>query len=175
MVASQAVVLIGMPGAGKSTVGPALAQLMQWGFVDIDDVVAAEVGDVSAYIEVNGIEAFRDREAEAVHAVTETIRDGAAPSMVVAVGGGAVLAEANRNALHATGPVVWLRASLATLLEHVGDGAGRPLLAEGAEAALTRLMHERTSVYAEAANATVDVDGLDQYEAAGEVAKALVG
>ena len=171
---SQAIVLIGMPGAGKTTVGDALARLMQWGFVDVDDLVANEVGDVPTFIEANGIDAFRTRESAAVANVTRAIRDGAAPAMVVAVGGGAVLTAANRDALTATGPVVWLRATLDTLRAHVGDGEGRPLLADGAEVALRRLMDERTEIYDSVATVTVDVDGLDPNEVAGEVIKAVL-
>ena len=170
---SQAIVLIGMPGAGKSTVGVALARLMQWGFVDIDDVVAYEVGDIAAFIESDGIEAFRARESTAVDAVTRAIRDGAAPATVVAVGGGAILAADNRAALRATGPVVWLHASIETLLDHVGAGEGRPLLAEGAEPALRRLLDERAPLYAETATVIVKVDGLDPNEIAVDVVKAL--
>ncbi len=84
-----------------------------------------------------------------------------------------MLAEPNREALAACGPIVWLRASLATLLDHVGDGDGRPLLADGAEPALTRLLEERTAVYASVATTTVDVDGLDSNEVAVAVVKAL--
>jgi shikimate kinase len=173
MMGAQAIVLIGMPGSGKTTVGAALAQLMQWAFVDIDDVVAHETGAVPAFIESQGIDAFRARETAAVDAVTRAIRDGAAPASVVAVGGGAVLAPANRDAIAATGPVVWLQAELETLLAHVGDGAGRPLLADGAETALRRLLDERTPIYEEAAAVAVKVDGLDPNEIAVAIVKAI--
>jgi shikimate kinase len=171
--AAQAIVLIGMPGAGKTTVGAALAALMQWGFVDVDDVVAGEVGDVPSFIEANGIDAFRAAESTAIARVTDALRGGAAPDTVVAVGGGAVMSAPNRDLLTRTGTVVWLRASMATLLDHVGDGAGRPLLADGAEVALARLSDERSPVYANTAAAVVDVDGLDPNQIAVEVVKAI--
>lgn len=166
MDSAQAVVVIGMPGCGKTIVGAALARLLQWGFVDIDDVVTADVGDVAAFIEREGIETFRSRERTAIDAVTTAIRNGAAAATVVSVGGGAVLDASNRDALRAAGQIVWLRATLATLLDHVGDGAGRPLLAGGAEAALVRLLAERTPTYEAMATITIDVDGLDPNEAA---------
>ena len=165
--------LIGMPGAGKTTVGAALAQLMQWGFVDIDDVVAAEIGDVPTFIESKGIDAFREHEAKAIERVTDALRAGNAPDSVLAVGGGAVLSMPNRNRLADTGQVVWLRSSLATLLDHVGTGDGRPLLAGDAETAMKALLEDRTQVYAGAATKVVDVDGLDPNEIAVEVVKAL--
>ena len=155
-----------MPGAGKSTVGPALAQLLGWGFVDLDDVVAAEVGDVASFIEQAGIEAFRARERAAIASM-------APRNCVVSVGGGAVLDERNRATLAGLAHVVWLRADLATLHARVGDGAGRPLLSGDAEAALINLLEERTPVYAACADVTVDVDGRDPYEIAGDIVKAL--
>ena len=151
-----------MPGAGKTTVGAALAQLLQWGFVDTDDLV----GDPASTIERDGIDAFRARERDAIAAVQP--RD-----CVVAVGGGAVLDPTNRATLDDFGPVVWLRATLATLLDHVGDGEGRPLLGGGAEAALERLLDERASVYDDFADVVVDVDGLDPNQVAVEIVKAL--
>lgn len=156
-----------MPGAGKTTVGTALAQLMQWRFVDTDDMVAASVGDVPAFIDTNGIDAFREHESGVIRALA------GAEDLVISVGGGAVLNPVNRAVLDETGIVVWLRASLSTLLSHVGDGAGRPLLAEGAETALVRLLAERTEVYDDVADVVIDVDGLDPNEVAVEVVKAV--
>jgi shikimate kinase len=160
----QAIVLIGMPGAGKSTVGPAVAQLMQWRFVDVDDLV----GSPAEIIERDGIAAFRAQEADAIQRVAMQ-----AQGLVVSVGGGAVLDPTNRGALDAAGPIVWLRATLDTLLDHVGDGDGRPLLAGGAEDALRRLLDERTPIYDDFADVVVDVDGLDPNQIAIEVVKAV--
>jgi shikimate kinase len=164
---NNAIVLIGMPGAGKTTVGFAVAQLLQWRFLDVDDMVAGMVGDVPDFIEANGIEAFRDLEADAIRSLQ------GADGVVISVGGGAVLNPLNRALLDELGVVVWLRATLPTLLDHVGDGTGRPLLAGGAEAALTRLLEERASIYDDTADVVVDVDGLDPYELAGAVVHAV--
>ena len=158
--------LIGMPGAGKSTVGPALAQLLGWGFVDLDDVVAAEVGDVATFIEQAGIDEFRARERAAVASM-------APRKCVVSVGGGAVLDPGNRAAFGRIARVVWLRATLPTLHANVGDGAGRPLLKGAAEAVLTQLLAERAPIYEQCAEVTVDVDGRDPNEIAVEIVKAL--
>ncbi len=158
----QTIVLIGMPGVGKTTVGAALARLLEWGFVDIDDLL----GDPAAIIERDGIESFRAQERDAI--VRLPTRSG-----VVAAGGGAVLDSDNRAALAELGPVVWLRATLPTLLDHVGDGAGRPLLADGVAETLDRLAAERTPLYEALANVTIDVDGLDENEIAVEIVKAL--
>lgn len=162
----MAIVLIGMPGSGKTTVGAALARLLQWRFVDTDDMVAAEVGEVAPFIEREGIDAFRARERSAIDGLTNVTGD-----VVISVGGGAVLDPANRQALAALGSVVWLRAPLATLLERVDDGDGRPLLAGDAEAALARLLHERVPLYESLASVVVDVHALDPNEAAVAIVK----
>lgn len=156
-----------MPGAGKTTVGDALARLMQWRFVDVDGLVAGSVGDVPEFIETNGIDAFREQEAAAIRSL-HGVED-----FVISVGGGAVLDPVNRAVLDETGVIVWLRASLSTLVAHVGDGAGRPLLADGPEQALVRLLAERSPVYEDVADVTIDVDGLDPNEIAVEVVKAV--
>ena len=148
--------------------GVALAQLLDWGLVDIDDVITAEVGSVPAFIESAGIDAFRVRERAAIHRLPSLLRD-----TVVSVGGGAVLDPANRDALSSLGRVVWLRATLETLLDHLGDSADRPLLAEGAEAALTRLLDERTPIYEALASVLVDVDQMDPNEVAVAIVKEL--
>ena len=75
-------------------------------------------------------------------------------------GGGAVLDPANRDVLRARGRVIWLRARPETLAERVGDGDGRPLLADGVLETLTRLTAERAPAYEAAAHAAVDTDGL---------------
>jgi shikimate kinase len=158
----QAIVLIGMPGAGKTRVGQAMAQLLQWGFVDTDELI----GDIPALIERDGVDAFRARERDVIASLTP--RD-----CVVSVGGGAVLDPANRDALRALGPVVWLRAATETLLERIGDADDRPLLRGDPAGKLTVLIAERTPIYEELATVVVDVDGRDAYENAGEVVKAL--
>jgi shikimate kinase len=169
--ASQAIVLIGMPGAGKTTVGAALAQLLQWRFVDTDDLISRTVGcDFADYIRTHGIEAAREKE----RLVVSRLRGVGGGSRVLAVGGGTVLDPANRVELKALGPLVWLRADVATLVARLrADAHDRPLLAGDLDAAVTKLVAERTPVYADVATQTVDVDGLDPNEAAIEVMKAL--
>ena len=152
-----------MPGSGKTRVGQALAQLFEWSWVDVDALVA---DDVPALIERDGIEAFRARERDVIAALTPQ-------NCVVSVGGGAVLDPANRAALRALGPVVWLRASAETLLQRIGSGDDRPLLKGDPVGKLPILLADRTPIYEELATVVVDVDGRDAYANAGEVAKAL--
>jgi len=164
------VVMIGMPGVGKTRVGSALAQRLGWRFVDTDDVVAAATGRaVAEIIASDGIDSFRSAERTAVAALRSL--DGDA---VVAVGGGAVLDFDNRAAIAGLGRVVWLRARRATLLTHIaGDDVERPLLSGDADAAIDRLLDERSELYAALATTVVDVDDRLPDDAANEVALAL--
>lgn len=168
----QRVLLVGMMGAGKSTVAALLAARLGWPVIDTDTTVermaGASVADIFAR---DGEEVFRSAEAAAIVA----LETGQEP-LVVSVGGGAVLSEANREALRAAGTVVWLRARPATLAARVGSGKSRPLLSRGGlepEAALRQLAAQREGYYRDAADLVVDVDDASAVEAADLVMSAL--
>jgi shikimate kinase len=152
----QHVVLVGMMGAGKSTVGRLLAQRLDRPFLDSDERVVAQTGRTVAEIfAAEGEAAFRAVETD----VLCQMLDGEVPA-VIAAAGGAVLDAANRRAMRARATVVWLRADVALLADGVGSGGHRPLLADDASATLTRLSTERDSLYRDAAQQVVDVDDL---------------
>ena len=155
-----------MPGAGKTRVGEAVARLLGWGFIDVDQIVSEDVGDVPAFIERVGVPEFRARERAVIASM-------APRNCVVSVGGGAVIDPSNRARLAELGPVVWLRATLPTLIDRVGSGDDRPLLKGDPANKLEALLAERTPIYEELATVVVDVDGRDANENAGEVVKAL--
>lgn len=149
------VVLIGMMGVGKSTVGAALAARLGWPHLDTDEEIVRLGGStISEIFATRGEAAFRAEEARVVAAATTS--DG---PLVVSVGGGAVLDPDNRQRMKRAGVVVWLRAEAATLAAQVGSGAGRPLLGGDPLAAIGRLIAERRDLYAAAADVVVDVDG----------------
>ena len=152
-----------MPGSGKTRVGQALAQLLGWSWLDVDGAVA---DDVPGFIAREGIDAFRVRERDVIAALEPQ-------DCVVSVGGGAVLDPANRKALRALGPVVWLRATAETLLQRIGSGDDRPLLKGDPAGKLPVLLAERTPIYEETATIVVDVDGRSADENAAVVAKVL--
>lgn len=163
------VLLIGMMGAGKTTVGRLVADRLGWPYLDSDTEVEEATGHTVAELFAEGGESsFRAAESEALARALEG--DGPA---VVSVAGGAVLDPANRSLLRRSGTVVWLRADPATLAARVGEGAGRPLLAGDPVASLVRLDAVRRPLYAEVAHAAVDVDGASP-EAVAEAVLAAV-
>jgi len=120
---SGGVCLIGLPGAGKTTVGRQLARRLQLAFVDSDQVIEARIGGtIREFFEREGEEAFRDIE-EAV--IDELTRGG---PCVLSTGGGAVLRPANRRRLRERGRVFYLRASPDDLYRRLRHDRTRPLL-----------------------------------------------
>jgi shikimate kinase len=163
------VFLVGMMGAGKSSVAKDVAAQLGWAVADTDDVVEHEAGMTVAHMFADlGEEAFRDAEAGAIQHLSVS-----AGPVVVSVGGGAVLRPENRVAMGERGTVVWLRARPGTLAARVGRGEKRPLLARAGTGAgdgtgggrglvkvLAGLSAERRHLYEEVADVVVDVDEL---------------
>jgi len=156
-------------GAGKTTVGRILAERWGTGFRDTDDDVEAEDGRAISDIFVeSGEEHFRALERAAV-ARSLTEHDG-----VLAVGGGAVMAEGTRALLDGQ-RVVFLRVGLADAADRVGLGTSRPLLLGNVRGTMKALLDERTPVYEAVAVAVVDTDGRTPEEVATLVEEALDG
>lgn len=147
------IVLIGLMGAGKSTVGPLVARRTGRPFVDADAALEARTGRrIADIFATDGEAAFRTIESDVLEQLL-----GRPDHPVIGAGGGAVLAERNRAVLRRAGAaVVWLDAGPAVLAERVGQDADRPLLAAGAVEALTRLAAERAPAYAAAATHRVE-------------------
>lgn len=140
------VVLVGLMGAGKTTIGRRLARLMDRGFVDSDEEISREsamsVADIFA---AWGEPAFRDLERRVIARLL------AAGPQVVAIGGGAFLDPATRDRIRAQAVSVWLKADLDVLVRRTRGRSGRPLLdRHDPEAALAALLAARYPVYAEA-------------------------
>jgi shikimate kinase len=121
--APASIFLVGMMGAGKTTVGRLLAQALGWRFVDADRELEARSGvAVSTIFELEGEEGFRRREAALIDELTRQ------PRCVLATGGGAVLSEDNRRALRERGFVVYLKVGVDEVLRRTRRDTSRPLL-----------------------------------------------
>ncbi len=161
-------VLVGMMGAGKSTVGHLVAERLGWRYLDSDEQVEAETGrTVVELFAERGEAAFRTEESRVL---AEAL--GADEPVVVSAAGGVVLAEENRSLLRRRGPVVWLRAEPATLAARLGQGAGRPLLGSDPAGRIVELDEVRRPLYETVATAVVDVDRLSPEVVADRVLEA---
>lgn len=157
-MSARHVILVGLPGAGKSTVGPLVGAALGRPFLDLDVELERRTGaSVPLQFARDGEPAFRAREAELSRELA------GAPAMVLAPGGGWMANAAAAAPLRPAGRIIYLRTTPAAALARLGAGvAERPLLAAADDplAALMDLLARRSAGY-EAAELTVDTDGLD--------------
>ncbi len=147
-----ALFLVGMMGAGKTTVGRRLARRLGSPFVDADRELEARLGvPIPTIFELEGEAGFRRRESALIDELTRRT------PIVLATGGGAVLDPANRAALHGRGRVVYLRASVGDLWHRLRRDTVRPLLKTAdPRARIEELVRLRDPLYREAAHVVVD-------------------
>jgi shikimate kinase len=164
------VVLVGLPGTGKSTVGAELARRLQVAFADSDELVAQQTGrSVAEIFQLQGEAAFRQLEADMIAEALQSF-DG-----VLALGGGAVTTGSVRSDLAASGvPVVLLRAGQDVLLRRLSGSGHRPLLAGDVPARLAELAEARGARYAEVATVSLDTDGRSPAEVAAVLHERLI-
>ena len=152
MINSRCIVLVGMPGSGKTTVGRDLAKRLGLRFVDSDHEIEARTGvKIPTIFEIEGEEGFRRRESLAIAELTS------GTDVVLATGGGVVLNPENRRRLHDTGWVVYLNVPPAMLFERTRHDRNRPLLrVENPLGKLEELHALRDPLYRETAHLVVD-------------------
>jgi shikimate kinase len=166
-VTGPAAVLVGAPGAGKTTVGRLLAERLGAEFRDVDhDIEAAAGKPISEIFIDDGEEAFRALEVAAVAAAL------AAHPGVLALGGGAILADATRERLKGH-RVVYLEVGLGQAVARVGMAKDRPVLTLNPRATLRYLLDARRPLYEEVAAVTVNTDDRAPSVVAAVVAAAL--
>jgi shikimate kinase len=169
MLGKRNVFLIGPMGSGKTAVGKYIARLTSASFYDSDAEIEHRTGvDIAFIFEKEGEAGFRQREREAIDALTQL------EPVVLATGGGAVLLAENRRCLAARGCVVYLETSVAQQSNRVRRSRNRPLLADGDPALkLTELMLQRGPLYTEIADIIVTTDGRKVRAVAEDVMRGL--
>jgi len=156
MLGKTSIFLIGPMGSGKTAVGRALSRTLGLPFHDSDAEIERRTGvDIPFIFEKEGEAGFRAREREAIEALTRL------EGIVLATGGGAVLASENRRHLAERGTVVYLETSVRQQADRVRHGRNRPLLQQPGDIAerLGALMDVRSPLYGEIADVTVSTDG----------------
>jgi shikimate kinase len=163
------VVLVGLPGAGKSTTGRRLARILCVPFADSDDLVEeTHAMTVAELFADRGEAAFRVAEAAVIGRALREF-DG-----VLALGGGALTTDITREAiLEARLPVALLHASLPTLTARIGDGRTRPLLSGDPVGQLQLLAEQRRPLYAAVATFSIDTTGRTPGQVAATIAARL--
>jgi shikimate kinase len=149
------IVLVGLMGSGKTTVGAEIARRLGCEVLDTDEMVEAAAGcSVPELIEREGIDAFRGREAEAVDAALRS----PAP-LVISTGGGAVESASVLERLRAQQRVAYLELAPELAASRVGDGSGRPLLEGDPAGRMAELHLRRHPLYLEVADVVIDAAG----------------
>jgi shikimate kinase len=161
--------LIGPMGVGKSTIGRLLATALNMPFHDSDREIEFVTGaDIPWIFDVEGEQGFRIREARMIDTLTQ--REG----IILATGGGAILAPESRRNLHSRGTVVYLRASVAQQLERTGKDKNRPLLqTENPLAKIKELIKIREPLYRETAHVTIDTSRRSPRSVSTEIVRQL--
>ena len=169
MKTNENIFLIGPMGAGKSTIGRRLTQLLEMDLHDSDREIEQRTGaDISLIFELEGEEGFRARESSMIDELTRK------KNIVLATGGGVVMRPENRELLSSRGKVIYLQTSVEQQLQRTCYDHKRPLLqTEDPEKRLNELMAIRDPLYRETANITVNTDGRSVNTVAHEIIKQL--
>lgn len=159
------VVLLGMMGAGKTSVGESLSTLTGRRLIDTDSVIESRHGRIAEIFGRLGEAHFRALETALCRELSN--EDG----LIVSTGGGMLLCKENRKLLQKNGVLVYLRANAETLAARIGDGLDRPLLsgAENRAARIKELLAVRAPIYEGAADLIVDTDEKSAMETAEEI------
>lgn len=165
------IALIGFMGAGKSTIGTLLARRLGMRFVDLDEDISREAGmSIPEIFQREGEEGFRDHESRALR---ENLHG---EGKVLACGGGIILRPENVDLLRERCTVIYLQAGRETILQRVGGGEGRPLLAAGDVAErVEELMARREEAYRRAAHVVVTTDERTPEEVVEEIERRCLG
>ena len=159
------IILVGLMGSGKTSVGKVLARLLEKDFVDSDHELERVTGvRVPVIFEIEGETGFRAREHKMIAELV------ARENLILATGGGAVLSSKNRDLLHANGTVIYLRAPVKSLLKRTQRDRNRPLLQVADPAAkLTELYAQRDHLYRDVAHLIVDTGNQSVRMLAGQI------
>ncbi len=164
---ARSLVLVGMPGSGKSAVGRRLAARLQLNFVDADEEIESAAGKpIMDIFKDHGEAYFRDGERKVI---VRLLRSG---PQVLATGGGAFMIEETRDNIRRAGISIWLKAELPVLMRRVLKRNTRPLLEKDPEGVMRHLMETRYPVYA-TADITVESRDLPHDTIVGEIIDAL--
>lgn len=166
---NQSIFLVGPMGAGKSTVGRFLAERLGYEFIDSDHEIEARTGvTIPMIFDIEGEAGFRQREMTVIDELTQR------PNIVLATGGGVVLAEDNRRALRSRGFVIYLRSSVESLVQRTKNDRNRPLLqTDDPEKVIRQILEARDPLYMEIADLVVETQQVSVFRVVKQIHEAL--
>jgi shikimate kinase len=158
------IVLIGLMGCGKSTIGRKLQTMLGYPLVDTDQLIEEKAGcSISEIFDKRGEPYFRELESAVLHELSAP----GTPRRIIATGGGVVGRRQNRKLLASLGYVVWLQAPVDVILQRTGRNRDRPLLQTGdPREKIEKLLVERSPLYREIADLSLETAGLEMEEIA---------
>ncbi len=159
------IVLIGMRGSGKTTVGKMLSQHLKKEFIAMDKLVAEKAGmEITLIVKKHGWEYFRDLEAKVTKEVSQK------ENIIIATGGGVVVRPENVQALKKHGKIFWLTVGVDTLLKRIGNDANRPsLTGKSPKEDMEETQKQRQKLYEQAADVIVDTENVAPKEVMEEI------
>lgn len=172
LINTKNIVLIGMRGSGKTTVGKLLSQKLNKEYLELDEIMVDKIGmSIPQVVKKYGWDYFRDKESEIVEEVSLY------SDKIISSGGGIVTKAKNIQALKKNGVFILLRASVETLLARIGNDSNRPFLTnkKTKREEIKELLEQRKKLYEEAADEIVDTDSIDAKLVADEILLKLKG
>ena len=171
MIKVRNIFLVGPMGAGKSTIGRALAKDLKLEFFDSDEVIEQRAGaDIAWIFDIEGEEGFRQREIKIIDELTQK------QNIVLATGGGVIISPENRSVLAGRGTVIYLKTSLEQQYERTKRDTRRPLLqTDNLTERLEELRDERQPYYEDLSDVSFETDKLTVKAVANNIVKYLYG
>ena len=161
------VALTGFMASGKTTFGRASAERLGWDFVDLDDVITARYGTPAEIFAAQGETAFRAIETDLLAETLQREND-----TVLALGGGTILREENRQLLKENATLIWLDTDFAIILSEIGN-ADRPVVRGRSIAQIRALYDARRPIYAAAADIIFPIDNTDYEQVITDLAETI--
>lgn len=163
------IALCGMMGSGKTTIAKILSEKYGLRLIDTDAIIVKKHGAISEIFAKNGEQYFRDLETKVIEEFCSECGN-----LIIALGGGAILKEANVKILKSSGKIVYLRTKEENLLKRLQNSTDRPLLNGTMSDIISKILRERSPIYENAADKIIDTDGLPPEKIADIIAEALL-
>lgn len=160
------IVLIGMRGAGKTTVAKILSKKLHRHYIEIDNLIEEKTGKkISDLVKNKGWEYFRDIESQVINDISEK------DNCIISAGGGSIIKEENVKALKRHGQIFWLQANIDVLINRIGNDSTRPFLtdANNRKEDMEKTLEKRIMLYQKAADVNVDTENIPAEKVADEI------